>query len=144
MIEKLAMRVCTTALKLAPNDVLKILIPIIAFLGASVPLASAHHSTVMFAPNKEVTLTGTVKAFRYTNPHSFVQIMVPGAGGRLVEWTIETVSPLALKGAGIGPSALQPGEKVTVRARPLKDGGSSAQLIDVKKADGTVLRAPGA
>jgi hypothetical protein len=140
MTEKLAMGFDAAVVL---NAVLKRLIPAAACLGAAALPVSAHHSTAMFASDKVVMLTGTVKEFQYTNPHSFVQILVPGAGGQLVEWRIATVSPLALEGAGIGPTALQSGEKVTVRAHPVKDGGASAWLIDVKKADGTVLSVPG-
>jgi hypothetical protein len=47
--------------------------------------------------------------------------------------------------AGIKPTALQPGDKITLRAHPLKDGKAGGSLIDVKKADGTTLslRGPG-
>jgi hypothetical protein len=93
----------------------------------------------MFDAAKEVVLIGTIKQFQYTNPHSWIQVMVPGTGGREVEWSIETAAPIVLLRAGIRPTALQPGEKVTVRAHPLKDGAPGGSLIDVKKADGTVL-----
>jgi hypothetical protein len=119
--------------------VLKKLIPAVLVLGAAASQAGAHHSTAMFDARKEVVLNGTVKQFQYTNPHSWIQVMVPGEGGQLVEWSIETSAPIVLLRAGIKPTALQPGEKVTVRAHPLKDGAPGGSLIDVKKADGTLL-----
>jgi hypothetical protein len=118
--------------------VLKRFISAIAVLGA-VSQADAHHSTAMFDAAKEVVLIGTIKQFQYTNPHSWIQIIVPGSGGPDVEWSIETSAPIVLLRAGIRPTALQPGEKVTVRAHPLKDGAPGGSLIDVKKADGTML-----
>ena len=118
---------------------LKQLIPVVAVLIAAWSQAGAHHSTAMFDATKEVVLNGTIKEFQYTNPHSWIQIMVPGPGGREVEWSIETSAPIVLLRAGIRPTALRPGEKVTLRARPLKDGAPGGSLIDVKKADGTVL-----
>jgi hypothetical protein len=105
--------------------------------------ASAHHSTAMFDALKEIVLTGTIKEFQYTNPHSWIQIMVPGSTGREIEWSIETAAPIVLLRAGIRPTSLRPGEKVTVRAHPLKDGAPGGSLIDVKKADGTVLSTRG-
>jgi hypothetical protein len=101
--------------------------------------ALAHHSTVMFARDKEVKLTGTVTQFAYTSPHAFIQITVPQSNGSPVEWRIATEAPVVLDRAGIEPSALQPGEQVTVRAHPLRDGKPGGWLIDVTKADGTVL-----
>ena len=101
--------------------------------------AFAHHATsVMFSLDQEVVLTGTVKEFRYSNPHSSIQLVVPRVG-REVKWRIVTESPNELEKAGIDETSLQPGEKVTVRARPAKRGGASAWLLDVKKSDGTVL-----
>jgi len=108
-------------------------------LGAAALPALAHHSTVMFAKDQEVKLTGTVKQFTYTNPHAFIAIMVPRPEGSPIEWRIATEASVALDRAGIEPRALQPGEQVTVRAHPLKSGQPGGWLIDVTKADGTVL-----
>jgi len=108
-------------------------------LGVAVSQANAHHSTAMFDAAKEVVLNGTIKEFQYTNPHSWIQIMVPGSGGAEVEWSIETAAPIVLLRAGIKPTALRPGDEVTVRAHPLKNGNPGGSLIDVKKADGTML-----
>jgi hypothetical protein len=118
---------------------LKRLIPAVALLAAAASQADAHHSTAMFDAAKEVVLNGTIKEFQYTNPHSWIQIMVPGSGGREVEWSIETSAPIVLFRAGIRPTALRPGDKVTLRAHPLRDGAPGGSLIDVKKADGTLL-----
>jgi len=110
-----------------------------ALTGAAAVPAFAHHATsVMFSPDQEVVLTGTVKGFQYSNPHSTIQILVP-RGGQDIEWRIVTESPNELEKAGIDETSLQPGEQVIVRARPAKRGGASAWLLDVKKSDGTVL-----
>jgi hypothetical protein len=111
----------------------------IGLLGAAALPALAHHSAVMFAKDKEVTLTGTVTQFTYTNPHAYIRIMVPGASGPAVEWRIETEASVVLGRAGIESKALRPGEQVTLRAHPLKGGQPGGWLIDVIKADGTVI-----
>ena len=116
-------------------------------LAAAVAPALAHHSDAMFAREKEVVLNGTVKEFQYTNPHSWIQLVVAGqAGAQPVEWSIETGAPIVLLRAGIKPTALKPGDRITLRAHPLKDGTAGGSLIDVKKEDGTTLslRGPGA
>jgi Family of unknown function (DUF6152) len=101
--------------------------------------ALAHHSTVMFAKDQEVKLTGTVAQFSYTSPHAFIRIVVPRPEGSPVEWRIATEASVVLDRAGIEPRALRPGEQVTVRAHPLRNGQPGGWLIDVTKADGTVL-----
>ena len=123
---------------------LKHLLTAAAILCATVVPASAHHSGSMFDSGKEVVLVGTIKEFQYTNPHSWIQILVPRAGGGgEVEWSIETAAPIVLLRAGIRPTSLKPGDKVTLRTHPLKDGGAGGNLIDVKKEDGTVLSTRG-
>ena len=39
--------------------------------------ALAHHSRAMFDQTKQVTLVGTVKEFQWTNPHCWIQVLVP-------------------------------------------------------------------
>jgi hypothetical protein len=106
---------------------------------ASAGAALAHHSGAMFDANKEVSLQGTVKEFQYTNPHSWLVVNVPDANGKVTEWSFEAEGPSTLLRAGIKKSSLQPGDKVTVKGHPLKDGRPGAGLINVTKADGTVL-----
>ncbi len=62
--------------------------------------ASAHHSTAMFDMNKNVVLTGTIKEFQWTNPHTFIYIQVPNAAGSMEEYSIEGMSPKYLARPG--------------------------------------------
>jgi hypothetical protein len=106
---------------------------------ATVPAALAHHSFAMFDQSKEVTLVGTVKEFQWTNPHAFIHIEVP-AGSATEVWEIELNSPNNLKRQGWKSTSLKPGDKVTLRANPLRDTSHKGGLfIDVKLPDGTVL-----
>jgi hypothetical protein len=117
----------------------------IAALSAGASPALAHHSGSMFDPTKTVTLEGTVKEFQYTNPHSWLEIVVVGADGKPVEWGFESEGPSTLLRAGIKAKSFLPGEKVTVTCHPMKDGRTAGSLMSVTKADGTVLNPrPGA
>src|SRR5258708_4979700 len=52
--------------------------------------ALAHHSFAMFDAEQTVTLQGTVKEFEWTNPHSWLRIMVRDAKtDQLVLWALE-------------------------------------------------------
>jgi hypothetical protein len=42
----------------------------LSFLLGTTP-ALAHHSFDMFDMSKQITLTGTIKEFQWTNPHTF-------------------------------------------------------------------------
>jgi hypothetical protein len=101
--------------------------------------ASAHHSFAMFDRTKSVTVTGVIKEFQFTNPHSWLQVNVTDAKGSVVEWSFEMEGPSTLLRAGIKKSSLLPGEKVTVTAWVMKDGRPGGAVLSIKKGDGTVL-----
>jgi hypothetical protein len=84
-------------------------------------------------------LTGTIKEFQYTAPHSWVQIVVENENGETVEWSVEGSAPNVLLRRGIKPTSLVPGEKVSIRANPMSDGQPGALIIDVTKEDGSVV-----
>ncbi len=68
--------------------------------------AYAHHSYAMFDATKTVALTGTVKQFQFTNPHSWIQVMAPGPNGDLAEWSIQMGAPFELIRSGLVNSAV--------------------------------------
>ena len=105
---------------------------------ASVDLA-AHHSAIAYDRDADVELTGTVREFQYTNPHSWLYVQVVDKAGQTVDWGFEAEGPSTLLRAGIKVSLLKPGEKVTVKGHPLKDGRPAALLVSVTKTDGSVL-----
>ena len=100
----------------------------------------AHHSPAAFEANKTVTLAGTVKEFRWQNPHTWIEVMVPNEKGQEVLWAVELTSPTYLVKAGWKSNTLKPGDKVTVVGRPLKSGEpGSAIFTSVTLADGRTL-----
>ena len=54
-------------------------------------LAYAHHSMEGFDRDKNVTLIGTVKQFKWANPHSWIELEVPNDKGGVESWNIEMV-----------------------------------------------------
>ena len=90
---------------------------------------SAHHSFAMYDQKKVVTLTGVIKEFQWTNPHSWIQVVAPGPDGKPAEWSIECSSPNTLSRQGWKPSTFKPGDKVVVVANPMKDGTHAGLLI---------------
>jgi hypothetical protein len=106
------------------------------FFAALCAPALAHHSVAMFDLTKNVTIQGTVKEFQFTNPHSWLQVMVTGADGTAVEWDFEAQGPSSLLRVGIKAKTFAPGDKVTVVAHPMKDGRSAGTLVTVTATDG--------
>ncbi|HTV49791.1 MAG TPA: DUF6152 family protein [Steroidobacteraceae bacterium] len=95
----------------------------------------AHHSAAMFDATKSITLTGTVKGFEWTNPHCWIQILVP-SGGTSIEWSVEMGSPSQLYRKGWRPGTLKPGAKVTIVINPAKDGSNGGSFVSGTDASG--------
>lgn len=99
---------------------------------------SAHHSGAMFDQSKQQTLTGTVKEFQWTNPHSWIQLLVSTDNGT-EEWSIEMAGPPALYRDGWRPSTLKQGDKVEVVINPTRDGSKGGNFISGIGPDGKPL-----
>jgi hypothetical protein len=101
--------------------------------------ALAHHSNSAYQVDKIITLEGTVKEWKWMNPHTWLILEVDGADGKKQEWAVEGRPPGILGRAGWSGDILQPGERVTVHASPAKNGDPEGIIARVTKADGTVL-----
>ena len=106
---------------------------------ATAPAALAHHSFAMFDRSREVTIVGVIKEFQWTNPHSWIQILVTDASGATTEWSLEGGSPGILSRDGWKRTSIVPGDKVTAVIFPLKSGQPGGSFLEVHKSDGTVL-----
>lgn len=111
-----------------------------ALVVAAAPLssASAHHSFAMFDKSAEKWIEGTVTQFQWTNPHTFIQVLVPKTNGT-VEWSLEGGSPNILARNGWKRTSLKPGDKVKVLIYPLRSGQPGGSFVEVHSTDGTVL-----
>jgi hypothetical protein len=98
----------------------------------------AHHSSSGFSDTTK-EITGTIKEFQFKNPHSWIQVMVPDASGKLVEWSVEWGSPNQLGRQGVRPSSFPPGAKVTMRVTPMSNGAPIALFEGAKFEDGKTL-----
>jgi len=105
---------------------------------------SAHHSSAAIDSTKSVTLNGTVKEFRWGNPHAWIDLDVPNDKGAVDTWSLEMTAPSFLLRAGWKASTLKTGDKVSVIARPMRDGSPGGLFVSVTLADGRTLtqRAP--
>ncbi len=110
----------------------------LACVFVAAPAAQAHHSGAGFGTDV-IEVTGVVKEFQFTNPHSWLQLNVKGEDGKTVEWSIEWGSPNQLGRSGVRPSTFPPGAKATVKIRPMTNGSPVAAFVGAKMADGTVV-----
>jgi hypothetical protein len=116
--------------------------------GGAASIALAHHSTAMFDFTRSVEITGTIKAFQWTNPHTWTIVTVEGDAAVAGDYGLEGMSPNYLARNGWSKRTLNAGDKVVLQVYPLKDGRKGGFMVSVKLADGTVHynlpRRPGA
>ena len=105
-----------------------------AALAAAAP-ALAHHSTAMFDMDHEVQLTGTVKEFQWTQPHTWIVFLVSNPTG-VTEYGVEGMSPSYLGRNGWSKHTLNPGDKVILAIHPLKDGRKGGNYTSIVAANG--------
>ena len=111
-------------------------------LGIAVLLTTptfAHHSAVMFDDQKEITVSGTVKEFQYTNPHSWLLVDVKNDDGSITTWGFEAEGPSTLTRAGIRKSDFAPGTMLTITGHPMRDGRPAAAWVKATRGDGKEL-----
>jgi len=106
------------------------------------PAAMAHHSGAMFDQAKTVELVGTIKEYQFSNPHVWIEVMVPDKKGKPAQWSIEGEAPQLMARMGLKPKALKAGDKVTMRAHPLRDGRTGGSFISITLEDGKTIGGP--
>ena len=108
----------------------------VAGMAATAPAAVAHHSMAMFDQSKEVTISGKVREFQWSNPHAYIQVVSKDSRGRDVEWSMEMGAPMYLYARGWRPRTLRPGADIKVRAHPLRSGEPGGVVLDVTDQNG--------
>src|SRR5690554_2214358 len=101
--------------------------------------AFAHHSAAMFDQSQTITVTGVVREFQYTNPHSWLVVDVTNEDGSVTVWGFEAEGPSTLMRAGIRRNDLPAGTEITIRGNPMRDGRPAAAWVDAVLADGTQI-----
>lgn len=100
---------------------------------------AAHHSMSMFDSSREVSVSGTVTQFQWSNPHAYIQMTSTDRQGREVEWSMEMGSPMYLYARGWRPRTLRPGTEIVARIYPLRSGRPGGVVLDVTDAEGNPI-----
>jgi len=122
-----------------------LLVIVLLVPGLPVSPAFGHHSRSMFDQTKQMTLAGTVKEFQWTNPHCWIQVLVPDPSNPVadpVEWGVEMGAPVELMRKGWKPKSLNPGDKISILINPLRDGQHGGLVLAVTGPDGKVIGHP--
>lgn len=112
----------------------------LALVAVSAGSLRAHHAAAGIDRTKTVTIEGTVKQFKWGNPHSWLEIEVPrAAGGGTDLWNLEMTSPAFLVRAGWKATTIKAGDKVKATARPFRNGDPGGLFVSVTLPDGRTM-----
>jgi hypothetical protein len=110
----------------------------VALVLAAGTAAVGHHGLAAFDQTAKVTLTGTVTAFRFVNPHAVVEFDVKDDKGKVQSWQAELTTPHRLK--GWTATSLEPGVVVTVTGYRAKSGALSLWVTALTGSNGLELK----
>jgi hypothetical protein len=100
--------------------------------------SSAHHSNSAYDRNKQLVVSGTVKQFRWANPHVWLYVMVPNGKQGTDLWSLEGGSISVLSRNGWRSDSIKAGDHVRVVAQPNRDGSNGGGFVSVRMDDGKV------
>ena len=103
----------------------------------------AHHSLAgVYDMRKEGEMAGAFVSIKLTNPHGSLTLAVKNADGSTTEWVMTTGSATTLAQRGITKTqtGLKPGDPITVKYLPARNGAPLGFLKSVTLADGRVLQ----
>jgi hypothetical protein len=89
---------------------------------AATGTAPAHHSFAMFDSQHPIEISGTVKEFRFVNPHSVLIVEVKSADGLVKDWTLEGPAPGIMLRQGVTANTFRPGDAFKGTISPLHSG----------------------
>ena len=96
----------------------------------------AHHSGASYDSDHQISLTGTVSNYEWTNPHVFIYLDVKDDSGSVVQWRVEGNSPNMLARAGWKKEMIKVGDQITVNGAPAKNKAPILRLISLTLANG--------
>ena len=114
--------------------------------GAFSAPAAGHHSTAAFDSTTVIRIEGTIKEFRWINPHASIK-MEGVAEGDVADglWTVEMTAANILVNQGWTRNVVRPGDRVVMFVNPLrnpvtlKDGSQGGLYVGVILPDGRTL-----
>lgn len=102
--------------------------------------ARAHHSTAEFDYTKTLTIEGVIKEVQWTNPHSYLQVLVSAdESAEPEQWSVEIGSPAINARMGWHRDSVKVGDHVTLQIAPARNGSAYGTLRVLTMQDGTEL-----
>ena len=112
----------------------------ILIVGAVAAPALAHHSNdYHFDRNMGVTVSGTVKMFRFINPHARLLVDVTGEDGTVVTWDCEMGGANVMRRRGWTQDVFRPGDEIVIQGIAARRHETECYFDSAEFADGRVI-----
>lgn len=115
----------------------KILFTTLLLMAFATPGFGHHSEASEFDAANPVSVTGTIKAVEWRNPHVWFYVDVPDDAGNIATWGFSSQPPGALMRRGITKDRLEIGATVNVQGSRARDGSNNASSRTVTFSDGS-------
>ena len=96
----------------------------------------AHHSlSATYDVRKESSMSGVVKAVKFSNPHGALELTVKNPDGTTTDWVLTTGSANVLASIGFDKKTIKAGDTVTVDIYGSRDGKPLGFMRRITLAD---------
>jgi hypothetical protein len=109
---------------------------LLVFLTASL---AAHHGSADYDTSREITVTGIVREWRWTQPHTWVYVTVAGASGAAEVWDGEGPPLTWAEQRKWSATTLRAGETVSLVMYPWRREARTGLVKSIRRAGGEVL-----
>ena len=106
----------------------------VGILVAAGPLL-AHHSWPVDRA-REITVTGTVTGYNWSNPHVMIGLDVKTPDGTVEKWNVGGPSTTRMAGNGWGTNTLKAGDTITATGYRFRDGSNILRLEKIVMSGG--------
>ena len=100
----------------------------------------AHHSFSNFDMEQTLTLNGVATRWEWTNPHSYLYVMVHDEKAGDQEWAVEFHDVGQLLRLGLKKDSFKAGDKINVLAHPSRDGSKLVFFSSITLPDGRTIK----
>ncbi len=111
----------------------------LALLLATMRISAHHAFAAEYDEKKLVTVSGTVTALEWTNPHAWLRIEGKDDSGNVARWSFEMGSPNGLVSRGWTRGDVKMGDHITVDGFHAKNNRNVANARTVTLSDGRKL-----
>ena len=89
----------------------------------------AHHGNAAYDTDKKVSVSGTVTAWLWANPHCFLKIDGKNDKGEQTHWIVETSNPQDMARQGWARNSFKPGDEVSLTIIAAKNERSIGRFV---------------